>query len=97
MVERNSKKIILLELTCSFESNIDSANARKNRKYQDLKEDLEARSYNVTLMPFEIGSRGQITKRNRTALADIFKTNQVKIKSEILFKEMSKVSMLCCF
>ena len=34
MVERNSKKIILLELTCSFESNIDADNAMKNRKYQ---------------------------------------------------------------
>ena len=97
MLERNSKKIILLELTCSFESNIDAAHVRKVGKYQDLKEDLEARNYKVTLMPFEIGSRGQVTKRNRTALADIFKANQIKVKTGKLFKEMSKVAMLCSF
>ena len=51
-----------------------------------LKEDLEARSYNVTLMPFEIGSRGQITKRNRTTLADIFKTNQIKGEARKIIK-----------
>ena len=97
ILERKEKKIILLELTCSFESNIEAANLKKNRKYQDLKEDLESRSYNVILVPFEIGSRGQVTKRNRTALETIFKTNQIKVKTGKLFKEMSKVALLCSF
>ena len=97
LVERKERKITLLELTCSFESNIEAANLRKNRKYQDLKEDLEARNYSVTLLPFEIGSRGHVTKRNRIALSTIFKTNHIKVKTGKLFKDMSKVAMLCSF
>ena len=40
LVERKSRKITLLELTCSFESNIDAAHLRKQRQYQDLKKTI---------------------------------------------------------
>ena len=46
-----------------FESNIETANSRKNLKYQDLKRDLEGQNYVVTLLPFEVGSRGQVEKK----------------------------------
>ena len=97
LVERKTKTIFLLELTCSFESNIEAANSRKTLKHQDLKTDLEGQGYSVILLPFEVGSRGQVTKRNRTALENIFKTNRIQIKSGNLFKNMSKVAMLCSF
>ena len=97
LVERKSRKITLLELTCSFESNIDAANLRKLRKYQDLKKDLEANKYSVTLLPFEIGSRGQVTKRNRVSLENIFKSNKITVKTGKLFRDASKVAMLCSF
>ena len=45
-------------------------------KYQDFKTDLEAQHYTVTLIPFEVGSRGQVTKRNRTGPENIFRTNR---------------------
>ena len=96
-VEKTSKQIVLLELTCSFESNIETANSRKKLKYQDLKTDLEAQHYTVTLIPFEVGSRGQVTKRNRTALENIFRTNRIKLKTGQLFKDMSKIALLCSF
>ena len=87
----------MLELTCSFESNIESAHIAKRKKYQDLKTDLEAQKYSVTLLPFEIGSRGYVTKKNKTELQNVFKLNQIKVKSGNLFKEASKVAMLCSF
>ena len=64
-LDRKLKKIILLELTCSFESNIESAHIAKRKKYQDLKTDLEAQKYSVTLLPFEIRSRGYVTKKTK--------------------------------
>ena len=56
LLDRKLRRIYLLELTCSFENNIESAHISKRRKYQDLKKDLEAQKYIVTLLPFEIGS-----------------------------------------
>ena len=57
LIDRSKKKITILELTCSFERNINSANIRKLGKYQDLKKDIEKNGYSVTLLPFEIGSK----------------------------------------
>ena len=85
LVDTGKKHIILLELTCSFESNIETANSRKNLKYQDLKRDLEGQSYVVTLLPFEVGSRGQVTKRNRTALENVFRTNKISKQKIIIW------------
>ena len=97
LIDRSKKKITILELTCSFEQNINSANIRKLGKYQDLKKDIEKNGYSVTLLPFEIGSRGQVTKRNKTALENIFKIMQIKIKTGPVFKNMSKISLLGSF
>ena len=55
----------ILELTCSFERNILAANIRKNTKYTSLKSDIENAGYTCTLIPFEIGSRGHVTRGNR--------------------------------
>ena len=62
LIERKAKKIHLLELTCSFETNIDAAYHRKYKNYTDLKSDLENSGWAVQLYPFEIGSRGHATK-----------------------------------
>ena len=96
-LDRKLKKIIMLELTCSFERNIDAANIRKKTKYQDLKEDLEIAGFHVTLLPFEIGSRGQVTKRNRIALENTFKVNNIKLRTKQVYKNMSKIALLCSY
>ena len=85
----------MLELTCSFQQNIEAANIRKKTKYQDLKEDLEKTEFHVTLLPFEIGSRGQVTKRNRTALENICKVNNIKLRTKQLYK--NKIALLCSY
>ena len=79
LINRNQRQIELLELTCSFEKNIDSAHIRKAKKYNDLKVDLESAGWVVHLIPFEVGSRGQITKRNKNALINVLKRNQIKV------------------
>lgn len=97
LINRNQKKIELLELTCSFEKNIEAAHIRKAKKYNDLKVDLEKAGWLVQLIPFEVGSRGQITKRNRNALINVLKRNQIKVNNNQLFKDLSKISLLCSY
>ena len=70
------------------------AHLRKAKKYSDLKKDLEEVGWRVHLIPFEVGSRGQITKRNKDSLINVFKRNQIKVKNQQLFKDLSKISLL---
>ena len=86
-----------MELTCSFEKNIDSAHLRKTTNYLDLKTDIEGAGWNINLVPFEVGSRGQITTRNKKLITESCKRNNLKIKHTQIMKEMSKISLLCSF
>ena len=97
ILNRSKKEIELLELTCSFEKNIEMAHLRKAKKYHDLKIDLEGVGWKVHLIPFEVGSRGQITKRNKDALINVFKRNHIKVRNNQLFKDLSKISLLCSY
>ena len=75
IIDRQQKKIYLLELTFSFES---SANIRKNIRYNPLKTDLIAKGYECYLIPFEVGSRGYVSKSNKTNLMNIFLMNKLR-------------------
>ena len=97
IIDRNKKSIELLELTCSFETNIESAHLRKTKNYNDLKVDLEKAGWTVFLVPFEIGSRGLMTRRNRDSLIKVLKRNSIKLKHALIFKELTKISLLCSY
>ena len=97
IIDRNKKSIELLELTCSFENNIESAHLRKTKNYNDLKVDLEKAGWTVFLVPFEIGSRGLMTRRNRDSLIKVLKRNSIKLKHALIFKELTKISLLCSY
>ena len=89
LVERSLRKKVLLELTCSFESNADKANLTKRKKYRDIKTDLERSGFKVDLVPFEIGSRGHVNRRNRNTLEYTLKQNRFKLNTNRLFKDLS--------
>ena len=74
---------------------MESAHIRKAKKYNDLKVELESVGWVVHLIPFEVGSRGQITKRNKNALINVLKRNQIKVNNNLIFKDLSKISLLC--
>ena len=97
IIDRKKKHIELLELTCSFETNIESANLRKTKSYNDLKSDLQSKGWNVALVPFEVGARGLITKRNRESLIQVLKRNAIKLKHTALFRDLAKISLLCSY
>ena len=96
-LDRSKKAIDIFELTCSFEKNIDSAYIRKSSKYNDLKSDLVKAGWTTGLTPFELGSRGYVTKRNYTTITGITKKVPKPIKYKTLITEPSKISLLCSF
>ena len=81
----------------SFERNFEAANARKTARYTALKSDLEERGYQCHLIPFEVGSRGYVSKSNRLNLINVFVMNKLKPNAYKIIKQMSKISLLCSY
>ena len=62
-----------------------------------LKSDLEERGFTVSLVPFEIGSRGHTSRENKMRLISVFVKNGLKQNVHKLVKQISKISLLCTF
>ena len=97
LLNRSERKIYLMELTCSFERNIEAANLRKTIRYTTLKSDIEQQGYTCILVPFEVGSRGYVTKSNRANIVNIFATNKIAANAFKCIKQLSKLSLLCSY
>ena len=97
LLNRAEKTITIMELTSPLEVNIEAAYKRKLEKYSPLKTDLEEKGFKVSLVPFEIGSMGLVSNRNKLNLIHCFTTNKVKYNVQKLCKEASKISLLCSF
>ena len=85
MLNKKKKLIVLLKLTCPFDSSITSfksAEDRKTDRYDRLTLDMKALGYLAMNMPLEVGCRGVITARNHVVLATICGLCKIKnIKS----------------
>ena len=90
ILNRSEKTIFLLELTCSFETNIEAANLRKMTKYSALKSDLEEKGYKCHLIPFEVGSRGHISRSNKLNIMNTFLSNRLKPNVFRCIRDLSK-------
>ena len=88
IVNRSEKSIEIIELNCSFEKNIDSANLRKSTNYIDLNTDIETAGWKTSLVTFEVGSRGQVFVRNRKGMIESCMKNQLKIKHHQIMKDI---------
>ena len=97
IINRKEKKIVLFEFTVSFEKNADSADARKTRSYIDLTSDLKKNGWSAENIPFEIGSRGHINKRNKTSIESTMKNHNISIHKKLFLQSISKISLLCSF
>ena len=61
-----SQEVVVFELTCPWDSNIDRSHTYKSEKYSPLVADL-ARTHIISFYSIEVSARGQITKENHTA------------------------------
>ena len=58
----NLRKVILIELTCSCEENMESWHSTKINKYLALKAIIESNGWCVELFAVEVGARGYCSK-----------------------------------
>ena len=56
-MSRQSKTLVAIELTVSFEESCEEAHDRKSLKYAELMADCKDKGWNFRLFPVEVGCR----------------------------------------
>jgi len=93
IINKQEKTIYLYELTVPFESRIASAHNLKLQKYEPLAADLSARGWRTYTLPFEVGSRGHITKNNRLTLQSLYRLSKKLLKLGETCENISKLAI----
>ena len=98
VLSESLREVIIFELTCPWDSNIDRSHAYKEEKYAPLVADL-SRNFKVFSFSVEVSVRGQISKGNRERLkAFVYRCcSEPKKNFGILFENCSKASLLSSY
>ena len=90
--------IVMVELTCPWDNNVERSHEYKQEKYSPLVTDL-SRHFRVFYYPVEVSVRGQVTKKNRARFKSlIFECcNEPKSVLKSLIRDCSKLSLLSSF
>ena len=98
LVNESERVIVLLELTCPWDSNIERSHNYKEEKYAPLIADL-SRNFNVYQFSIEVSVRGQISKGNRARIKSFAYRccRGPRMVSGALLKSCSKLSLLCSY
>ena len=99
LLDRVKKTIVLLELTCPFdtsESSYKNALDRKTIRYCRLALDCNTLRYTGHNTPLEIGARGVITARNHAVLAMV--TSMCHIRNlKTLRRTLGKIALVASY
>ena len=88
------KRVILIELTCPCEENMEALHNAKVNKYMPLKSVIENNGWNVDLFAVEVGAGGY---RTRSVLC-CFKSLGLRNRTiNTTIKQLNKCSMECSF
>ena len=98
LVNESAREVVLLELTCPWDTNVERSHDYKQEKYAPLIADL-SRHFKVFQFSVEVSVRGQITKGNRTRLKSFVYTccRQPKNVTGRLLPNCSRLSLLCSY
>ena len=88
------KRVILIELTCPCEENMEAWHNPKVNKYWPLKSVIEYNDWSVDLFAVEVGARGYFSKSVLCCFKSLGLRN-LTINTSI--KQISKCSMECSF
>ena len=91
VIDTQKKELMIYELTCPLERNIEERHLSKQNKYAHFIQDIT--THKVTITAFEISSRGLITKRNQGHLHSLHKLCKKGIKLGIFMKNISTLSI----
>ena len=82
----------MLELTISYESQVEDARQRKQAKYQDLVEAGCAAGFSTDLLTVNIGSRGMVDDSTFAMLRSALKVSQKDLQS--LYRTVIRTTIL---
>ena len=93
------KEISLIEITVPFDSNINDANERKCKRYENLVHDLGSTGFKTNMAAIEISSRGLITKDNKARLKHLFSLRDSISKKTFneLLTSLQKIAIVCSY
>ena len=98
LINEESREVVLFELTCPWERNIDRSHEYKENKYAPIVADM-SRNYKVFHFSVEVAARGFISKQNKARLKSFaLKCSDVGSKDLVKFLACcSKASLLSSF
>ena len=98
LINESLSSIVIFELMCPWDRNIDRSHEYKEEKYSALVTDL-SRNYSVSLFSIEISARGLVTPANRARMkALLFKCcRDAKSITKTMISICSKASLLSSY
>ena len=84
--------MILIELTCPAEENIEAAKIFKRNRYEDLVNACKSRGWNTTLFTIEIGARGCVAYSVPFCLRKLGFTNR---ETKTIRNDLAEVAAKC--
>ena len=98
IVNESTGVVLLFELTCPWDGNINRSHEFKQERYSAMVTDL-SRNFRVKYYPVEVSVRGQITKSNaarfKSLIFDCCGSSKTVTKG--LIKDCSRISLLCSY
>ena len=88
------KRVILIDLTCPCEEDMEAWHNAKNSKYMPLKCVIENNRWNVDLLAVEVGARGYCSRSILCCCKSLGLRNRT---INVTIKQLSKCSMECSF
>ena len=88
------KRVILIELTCPCEENMESWHNTKLSKYHALKTIIESNGWRVDLIAIEVGARGFPSTTLTNALKKLGYNNKL---TRLTSKALGRIAMECSF
>ena len=93
IVDRLTREVKIFELTVPFDNRIAAAHQLKMEKYSSLSSDIHEARWFCHLYAIEIGSRGLITKENKTNFTSLVSLS-TKQKPRHILANLSKLAVL---
>ena len=90
---KKNDEVIIIELTCCFETNLEKSNEYKKQKYKDIGKKLKIRS-KLKKLYVEVTSLGFIPKTNEY-FDKLMETNNINI--DRMKRKMSEVALRCSY
>ena len=93
-----ARVLIIFELTCPWDGNIETSHTFKEDKYSPLLADLSG-NFNAFLFSIEVSVRGQVSKANRARLkAFSYRCcDEPRVATRMMIENASRASLLCSY